>query len=96
MKTQPETHWEGLAQQRIEEDYYAAQASLALEAAHMHIDGGGTAKAATKTMIKAYVAQKTHAVGAYDAAYSKINASGGWSLAKFAIVNAQLRELLSS
>ena len=96
MKAQPKTHWEGLAQQRIEEDYYAAQASLALEAAKIHIDMGGTAKAGTKTMISAYVERKSHAVRAYDTSYSKINASGGWSLAKFAIVNAQLRELLAT
>jgi len=96
MKTAPKTHWEGLAQQRIEEDYYAAQASLALDAARLYIDGGGTAKAGTKTIINAYVESKPHAVQAYDAAYTKINTSGGWSLAKFAIVNAQLRELLST
>ncbi|MCF6220257.1 MAG: NAD-glutamate dehydrogenase [Robiginitomaculum sp.] len=96
MKAKPKTHWEGLAQQRIEEDYYAAQAGLALDAARLHIDGGGTAKASTKTMIKTYIDSKPHAVKAYDAAYSKINASGGWSLAKFAIVNAQLRELLAT
>ncbi len=96
MKTQPKTHWEGLAQQRIEEDYYAAQASLALEAARIHIDNGGTAKADTKTMIATYVEVKSHAVQAYDAVYSKINASGGWTLAKFAIVNGQIRELLGT
>jgi len=96
MKTAPKTHWEGLAQQRIEEDYYAAQANLAFDAARLHIDGGGTAKAGTKTMIKAYIDSKPHAVKAYDAAYTKINASGGWNLAKFAIVNAQLRELLTT
>jgi len=96
MKTTPKTHWERLAQQRIEEDYYAAQANLALGAARLHIDNGGTAKAGTKTMINAYIASKPHAVQAYDAVYTKINTSGGWSLAKFAIVNAQLRELLST
>jgi len=96
MKTAPKTHWEGLAQQRIEEDYYAAQAGLALDAARLYIDGGGTAKAKTKTIINAYIENKPNAVQAYDAAYTKINTSGGWSLAKFAIVNAQLRELLST
>ncbi len=96
MKTAPKTHWEGLAQQRIEEDYYSAQASLALEAARLHIDGGGSVKASVKTIIYAYVDNKLTAVHAYDAAYTKINTSGGWSLAKFAIVNAQLRELLST
>jgi len=95
MKTQPKTHWESLAQQRIEEDYYAAQAALALAAAKLHIDKGGAADAPTTAMIATYVAAKPHAVQAYDAAYSKINASGGWTLAKFAIVNAQLRELLA-
>ena len=47
-------------------------------------------------MINAYIGSKPHAVQAYDAAYTKINTSGGWNLAKFAIVNAQLRELLST
>ncbi len=96
MKTPPKTHWEGLAQQRIEEDFYAAQAALALEAAKLHLKKGGSAKASSKTMITRYTEHKAAAVSAYENAYRKLNASGGWTLAKFAIINAQLRELLST
>ena len=96
MKTTPKTHWEGLAQRRIEEDFYAAQAGLALQAARLHIEGGGTAKASTKTIINGYIERSKHSVTTYEDAFRKVSASGGWTLAKFAIINAQLRELLGS
>ncbi|PHR60373.1 MAG: glutamate dehydrogenase [Robiginitomaculum sp.] len=94
MKSTPKTHWEGLAQRRIDEDFYAAQASLALAAARLHIENGGTAKASTKTIIEAYIAKIGHNVGVYEGSFTKVSASGGWTLAKFAIINAQLRELI--
>jgi len=93
MKSQPKTHWEGLAQRRIEEDFYAAQAQLAYAAARLHIEGKGTAKASTKTIIDGFVKQNSSVIHAYEDTFSKVNASGGWTLAKFAIMNAQLREL---
>ncbi len=96
MKTTPKTHWEGLAQRRIEEDFYAAQAGLALQAARLHIEGGGTAKASTKTIINGYIERSKHSVTTYEDTFRKVSASGGWTLAKFAIINAQLRELLGS
>lgn len=93
IKTVPNTHWEGLAQRRIDEDFYAAQAALALGAARVHIENGGTAKASAKTIIEGYVKCMGHSVSAYENTFSKVNTSGGWTLAKFAIMNAQLREL---
>ncbi len=96
MKTIPNTHWEDLAKQRIEEDFYTAQAELAREAARLHIKSKGKAKASSKNIIANFVSKKQSAVKAYDTAYARISASGGWSLAKFAIINAQLRELISS
>jgi len=93
MKSQPKTHWEGLAQRRIEEDFYAAQAQLAFAAAQCHIENKGTAKAAAKTIIEGYVKKNLSVIRAYESTYSKVNTSGGWTLAKFAIMNAQLREL---
>ncbi len=93
MKTTPKTHWEGLAQRRIDEDFYAVQASLSLAAAHLHIENGGTARAATKTIIHAFEKQNPHSVSSYEDTFAKVSASGGWTLAKFAIMNAQLREL---
>ena len=96
MKSAPSTHWEALAQRRIEEDFYAAQAGLALSAARLHIKNGGTAKAGTKTIIKGYIDSSKHSVTTYEEAFSKVSASGGWTLAKFAIINAQLRELLGN
>ena len=93
MKSKSKTHWEGLAQRRIEEDFYAAQAQLAFAAAQHHIGNKGTAKAATKTIIEGYVKENASVIQAYESTFSKVNASGGWTLAKFAIMNAQLREL---
>ncbi|PHR92163.1 MAG: glutamate dehydrogenase [Robiginitomaculum sp.] len=93
-KTPPKTHWEGLAQRRIDEDFYAAQAGLALAAARLHIANGGTAKASAKTIIEGYVQSTPHTVTSYEDTFTKVSASGGWTLAKFAIINAQLRELI--
>ena len=95
MQTTPTTHWEALAQQRIEEDFYAAQAALALEAANLHIKSKASPNVHIRTIVKAYTDKKHQAVQAYEQAYTKLNASGGWTLAKFALINAQLRELLS-
>ena len=95
MQTTPTSHWEALAQQRIEEDFYAAQAALASEAAKMHLKTKGSPNTHIKTIISHYTAKKHQAVTAYEQAYAKLNASGGWTLAKFALINAQLRELLS-
>ena len=93
MKSAPKTHWEGLAQRRIDEDFYAAQANLALAAARLHIKNNGSDKASTKTIINHYVADNAHSVASYEDTFAKVSASGGWTLAKFAIMNAQLREL---
>ncbi len=96
MKANPNSHWEALAQRRMEEDYYTAQAALALSAARLHIDNGGNAKAAAKTIIDGFVRKNQRAITIYEDSYAKVNNSGSWTLAKFAIINAQLRELLGT
>ncbi|MBL4870035.1 MAG: NAD-glutamate dehydrogenase, partial [Robiginitomaculum sp.] len=93
MKTIPNTHWEGLAQRRIDEDFYAAQATLALAAARLHIENGGSDTTKTDKVIAQFVTHKSHSVESYEDTFTKVSASGGWTLAKFAIMNAQLREL---
>ncbi|MEE9273356.1 MAG: NAD-glutamate dehydrogenase [Robiginitomaculum sp.] len=95
-KITPKSHWEYLAYRRIDEDFYNAQASLALAAAKLHINSGGTQRTSTKKIIKNYTAKYSHNVDTYYDSFAKINASGGWTLAKFAIINAQLRELLGT
>lgn len=90
----PQTHWEGLAQRRIEEEFYAAQASLSLQAAQAHIENGGNIDDSTQQIIASFETRHPHGVKAYDEAFKTLNSSGKWTLAKFAIVSAQLRELV--
>jgi glutamate dehydrogenase len=96
MKATPQTHWDKLAQRRIEEDFYAAQASLALNAAVFHVKKGGSSNTETGKIIDQYINSQTDRVHNYDDAFLKVSATGNWTLAKFAIINAQLRELIGT
>ena len=93
-KLTPETQWDELARRRIEEDFYAVQAVLARDAAKPFLKKKGCAPPAIRTVIDTFVQKNTDMIGIYNSAFTKISASGGWTLAKFAIINAQLRELL--
>jgi glutamate dehydrogenase len=94
MKTMPQTHWEKLAQKRIEEDFYSAQADLAHSAAVLHIRRKGKSTASTQKIIDQFVDKTKDSVTTYDDAFAKVSATGNWTLAKFAIINTQLRELI--
>jgi len=94
MKATPQTHWEKLAQKRIEEDFYSAQADLAHSAAVLHIRKKGTSNASAKKIINQFVSKSKDSVTTYDDAFAKVSATGNWTLAKFAIINTQLRELI--
>jgi len=96
MKSTPQSHWEKLAQMRIEEDFYAAQANLALTAAVFHVKKGGSAKAATGKIIDQFVTSRLDRVENYDDAFMKVSSTGNWTLAKFAIINGQLSELIGT
>jgi NAD-specific glutamate dehydrogenase len=94
MKSNPESYWEKLAQRRIEEDFYAAQASLAISAAKLHMRSRGAKNASSKAIIEGFVNKMAARAENYDQAFAKVNSTGSWTLAKFAIINAQLRELI--
>ena len=94
IKSAPQTHWEKLAQKRIEEDFYSAQADLAHSAAVLHIRRKGDSTAPTQKIIDQFVEKTKDSVTTYDDAFTKVSATGNWTLAKFAIINTQLRELI--
>lgn len=94
MKATPQTHWEKLAQKRIEEDFYSAQADLAQAAATLHMRKKGKPTVETRKIINQFVEKKKDSVTTYDDAFTKVSGSGNWTLAKFAIINTQLRELI--
>lgn len=94
MKATPQTHWEKLAQKRIEEDFYSAQADLAHAAAVLHIRKKGKPTVETSKIINQFVHKKKDSVTTYDDAFTKVSGTGNWTLAKFAIINTQLRELI--
>lgn len=90
----PQTHWEKLAQKRIEEDFFSAQADLAHSAAVLHIRRKGKVTVPTAKIIDQFVEKTKDNVTTYDDAFAKVSASGNWTLAKFAIINTQFRELI--
>lgn len=90
LRAAPADHWDRLALRRITEDFYAVQGQLAGLAAAAH---NGKSTVECKTMIDGWIKTRRASVTAYDSAYSRLSASGPWSLAKFAIANAQLKEL---
>ncbi len=96
MKYVPDSHWDGLAQQRINEEFYACQSDLALKAANMHMKDGCDKKVTVSSIIDEFVASRAHEVDTYESAFTKLNASGGWTLSKFTIISAHLRELLNN
>ena len=90
LRATPPDHWDRLALRRITEDFYAIQGRLAAMAAD-HYDG--KSDSATKAIIDSWIKQRRDGVAAYDSAFTRLSGSGAWSLAKFAIANAQLKEL---
>lgn len=94
-------HWTSLARRRIDEDFYAAQAALALAAARHFIatigdKEEGAPVASAKVVSGALIAQNPQAVETYQVLLRDLSTSGAWGLAKFAIMNGQLRELIDA
>lgn len=91
LKTELKDHYDRLALRRITEDLYAVQGQLARAAASAH---EGESSAPSKSILDPWIRASVPGAKAYDGAFSRLSTSGDWSLAKFAIANAQLQELI--
>jgi len=87
-------HWEKLALRHLQEDFFSAQARFAQSAAEHHISKGGRSDDSPKTIIQNWVKDAVVGMKPYEDAVRSMSRSGDWTVSKFAIVNAQLRELL--
>jgi glutamate dehydrogenase len=88
------THWEKLALRHLQEDFFSAQARFAQSAAEHHVSKGGGPDETAKTIIQNWVKDKVVGIKPYEEAVNSMSRAGSWTVSKFAIVNAQLRDLL--
>ena len=90
-----DSHWERLAMRHLQEDFFKAQARFAEDAALFHKKNNGKPTQKPRELIAAWVDAKFPQMKAYEDTVSAMSRSGGWTVSKFAIVNAQLSDLLA-
>lgn len=94
LSTSSSDHWERLAMRHLQEDFFKAQFRFAVDAASYHkkqkIKGFNA-----ETLIDKWVKARMPHISAYEETVSNMSKKGGWTVSKFAIVNAQLSDLLS-
>ncbi len=85
-------HWERLAMRHLQEDFFKAQTKFAVDAAKFRnkssakdVDG----------LISEWVKARVPSMKAYEETVAGMARKGGWTVSKFAIVNARLSDLLS-
>jgi len=84
-------HWERLAMRHLQEDFFKAQVQFAMNAAKSSKKKNAEAKPLIQDWVKASVSN----IKAYEETVSAMSRKGDWTVPKFAIVNAQLSDLLS-
>jgi len=95
LNTDSDSHWERMALRHLQEDFFKAQVRFAADAAQFHKDRGGKPKDAKDRLIADWVSAKIPQIKAYEDNLTSMIRSGKWTVAKFAIVNALLSDLLA-
>lgn len=90
LSAQSESHWERLALRHLQEDFFKAQARFAEHAAKT-----GNPDEAVRPQIHAWVKEHVPQIKAYEDTVNAMSRSGSWTVSKFAIVNAQLSDLIA-
>jgi glutamate dehydrogenase len=93
-------HWDRLATRRIIEDFMEEQAALTVSAMSFAQAAGGALAAGadepdaawSEALVSAWLTRHETEAGRTETALRDLAASGGWTYAKLAIANAQLRE----
>ena len=87
------SHWERLALRHLEEDFFEAQARFSLLAAKHHKKNGAEENESPKSIIHNWVKDTIPGMKQYESSLAAMMRSKEWTVAKFTIINAQLREL---
>lgn len=90
LATKSESHWERLALRHLQEDFFKAQAKFAENVAR-----SGKPKDDIRALIQAWTKDNVPQMKAYEDTVASMTRSGNWTVSKFAIVNAQLSDLLA-
>ncbi len=95
LSTNSNDHWERLAMRHLQEDFFKAQVRFAQDVASF-----AKKKKLTKSdmsgLIQDWVKVRVPNIKAYEDTVNAMSKKGGWTVSKFAIVNAQLSDLMSS
>jgi len=94
LATSSNDHWERLAMRHLQEDFFKAQVRFAEDAAKFHKKTGKKSKPDIDQLISDWARAKVPQIKAYEDTVSAMSRKGGWTVSKFAIVNAQLSDLL--
>lgn len=96
LNTKSGSHWERLAMRHLQEDFFKAQArfsqSVAAYAAKTGYDPDGPVRSLIADWVRAEIPQ----MKTYEESVATMARAGGWTVPKFAIVNAQLSDLMDS
>ncbi|MGJ8564902.1 MAG: NAD-glutamate dehydrogenase [Alphaproteobacteria bacterium] len=95
LNTKSSSHWERLAMRHLQEDFFKAQARFAQSVAIYAADKGSAHDAPVSSIIADWVRDKIPQIKTYEESVTAMSRSGGWTVPKFAIVNAQLSDLMA-
>ncbi len=95
ISTNSNDHWERLAMRHLQEDFFKAQFRFAEDAAKF-AKKKKTAKFDDEAIIRDWVKARVPNIKAYEDTVNAMSKKGGWTVSKFAIINAQLSDLMSA
>ncbi len=90
-----DSHWERLAMRHLQEDFFKSQAKFAQSIAAYHKAKGGSSGDPVRPIIQDWVRDELPQIKAYEDTVTAMSRAGSWTVAKFAIVNAQLTDLMA-
>ena len=95
LNTESNSQWERLALRHLQEDFFKAQARFAQSVAAYAADTESDVDVPIETLIANWVRDKIPQMKTYEESVAAMSRSGGWTVSKFAIVNAQLSDLMT-
>ena len=94
LSTNSNDHWERLAMRHLQEDFFKAQTRFAEDAAKYAKAQKIAKNPKVNELIPDWKKAKIPQLKTYEDTVSTMSRKGGWTVSKFAIVNAQLSDLL--
>lgn len=95
ISTNSNDHWERLAMRHLQEDFFKAQFRFAEDAAKFAWKKK-VAKFDAAAITQEWVKARVPNIKPYEDTVNAMSKKGGWTVSKFAIINAQLSDLMSS